>query len=261
MIGTDPGSDLAVIKVDQLPPGVAPLPLGSADEVAVGQIVIAIGNPFGLQNTLTLGIVSGLGRSLVGPLASGGGNFSIPNIIQTDAAVNPGNSGGPLLNTRGEIIGVNTAISSQSGSFTGVAYAIPSSVVKRIIPVLIDEGRYLHPWIGISMVSIDTLMAAEFDLPASSGVLITGVLEGSPAAQAGLQAGSEAVSYAGGTLLLGGDIIVAIEGQEMHTTDDLISYLQLDASVGDQITLTVLRDGEQQQVDITLEPRPQVDGQ
>jgi 2-alkenal reductase len=259
IVGTDPGTDLAVIKVDQLPPDVAPLSLGDFDEVHVGQMAIAIGNPFGLQNTLTLGIISGLGRSLIGPQAAGSGNFSIPNIIQTDAAVNPGNSGGPLLNVRAEVIGVNTAISSQSGSFMGVAYAIPAHVVQRIVPVLIEEGTYTHPWVGISMFDVDTLLASQFALDVDSGVLVTGVLPDSPADDAGLRPGDERVPYTGGTLLIGGDIITAIDGEEIRSSDDLISYLQLNAEVGDTLTITIMRDGEEQEVDLTLEPRPQAD--
>jgi 2-alkenal reductase len=219
-------------------------------------MAIAIGNPFGLQNTLTLGIISGLGRSLIGPQATGSGNFSIPNIIQTDAAVNPGNSGGPLLNIRAEVIGVNTAISSQSGSFMGVAYAIPSEVVARIVPVLIEEGTYAHPWIGISMVDVDTLLAERFDLDVSSGVLVTEVMPTSPADQAGLRPGDERVPYAGSTLLLGGDIITAIDGEEIGNSDELVSYLQLEAAVGDTVTFTVMRDGEEQSIELTLAPRP-----
>lgn len=257
MVGADPGSDLAVIKVDQLPPGVAPLPLGNSQEVAVGQMAIAIGNPFGLQNTLTVGVISGLGRSLIGPASAGGnGNFSIPNIIQTDAAINPGNSGGPLLNARGEVIGVNTAISSESGRFDGVGYAVPANVVGRVAPTLITEGRYTHSWIGISMVPVDTLLARRFDLAVSQGVLVTGVQPGSPAANAGLRAGTESVNYAGGSLLIGGDIITAIEGQTVRNSDDLIGYLQTDGAVGKTVTLTIVREGGEQQVPVTLEARP-----
>lgn len=255
LVGTDPGSDLAVIKVEQIPPGAAAVPLGNSEEVMVGQTAIAIGNPFGLQNTLTVGVISGLGRSLIGP-EGGGGRFSIPNIIQTDAAINPGNSGGPLLNTRGEVVGVNTAISSLRGGFEGVGYAVPSRVVARIVPALIREGHYDHPWIGISMVGLDPLLAQRFGLEVSDGVLVTGVQEGSPGDAAGLRVGTRRESYAGGTLILGGDIITAINGQTVHTGDDLVSYLQLNASVGDTLTLTVIRDGAEQQIPITLAARP-----
>lgn len=255
VVGRDPYSDLAVIKVDGLPGDAAPLPLGNSREVAVGQTAIAIGNPFGEQNTLTVGVISGLGRSLRGP-ASEQGIFSIPNVIQTDAAINPGNSGGPLLNVRREVIGVNTAIRSANGFFEGVGYAVPASAVERIVPVLIADGQYEHPWIGIRMFAVDPFVARRFELDTNQGVLIQEVVPGSPAAAARLQAGLEQVEYAGGDLLLGGDIIVAIENQVVRDSDDLIGYLALETSVGDTVTLTVMRDGSEQQVPVTLEARP-----
>jgi 2-alkenal reductase len=222
----------------------------------VGQTAIAIGNPFGLQNTLTVGVISGLGRSLIGPAAGDVGNFSIANVIQSDAAINPGNSGGPLLNARGEVIGVNTAIASSSGVFDGVGYAVPARVVERVVPVLIEEGSYDHPWIGISMIGIDALLAEEFDLPTESGILITSVVDDSPADEAGLRAGTDEVSYMGGELPIDGDIITAVNGEDVQNSDELISYLQLDASVGDTLNLNVIRDGESIEVPITLEARP-----
>ncbi len=255
IIGADPGSDLAVIKVDRLPPEALPLALGDSDTVAVGQMAIAIGNPFGLQNTLTVGVVSGLGRSLLGP-SGVGGNFSIPNIIQSDAAINPGNSGGPLLNTRGEVIGVNTAISSETGIFDGVGYAVPADVVEQIVPVLIEQGSYEHPWIGIAMVPVDTLLAERFELPVNQGILVTEVVDNSPADEAGLQSGNRIEPYAGGELPVDGDIITAVNGQELRSSDELIAYLQLEARVGDTLTFTVIRDGEEQEIPVTLEPRP-----
>lgn len=255
VVGTDPGSDLAVIKVDQLPAETAPLPIGDSDAVEVGQMAIAIGNPFGLQNTLTVGVISGLGRSLIGP-PGGGGFFSIPNIIQSDAAINPGNSGGPLLNARGEVIGVNTAIATESGVFDGVGYAVPAQVVERIVPALIEDGSYEHPWIGISMVAVDPLMAEEVGLDVESGVLVTGVVAGSPADKAGIREGTENVVYAGGDLPIDGDIIVAVNNREMRNSDELLSFLQLDAAVGDTLTFTVVRDGSEEQFDLTLVPRP-----
>jgi 2-alkenal reductase len=255
IVGADSGSDLAVIKVDQLPAEVAPLPLGNSDEVAVGQMAIAIGNPFGLQNTMTVGVVSGLGRSLIGP-RTGDGNFRIPNIIQSDAAINPGNSGGPLLNTRGEVIGVNTAISSDNGIFDGVGYAVPSRVVQQIAPSLIRDGFYEHPWIGISMTGIDSLLAEEFDLPVNEGVLVLRVMANSPADEAGLQPGDEVVMSNGEELAVDGDIITAIDDTPVRDSDDIIGYLQLNTAVGDQLTLTVVRDGETLEVPLTLEARP-----
>jgi 2-alkenal reductase len=255
IVGTDSGSDLAVIKVDRLPTEVAPLALGNSDEVAVGQMAIAIGNPFGLQNTMTVGVVSGLGRSLLGP-RTGDGNFRIPNIIQSDAAINPGNSGGPLLNTRGEVIGVNTAISSENGIFDGVGYAVPSRVVQQIAPALIRDGFYEHPWIGISMTGIDSLLAEQFDLPVDEGVLVLRVMSNSPADEAGLQPGDEVVMSNGEELAIDGDIITAIDDTPVRDSDDIIGYLQLNTAVGDQLILTVVRDGEMINVPLTLEARP-----
>jgi 2-alkenal reductase len=255
IVGTDSGSDLAVIKVNELPPEVAPLTLGDSDQVEVGQMAIAIGNPFGLQNTMTVGVISGLGRSLLGP-RTGNGNFRIPNIIQSDAAINPGNSGGPLLNARGEVVGVNTAISSQNGIFDGVGYAVPSRVVQQIVPALIRDGVYEHPWIGISMTGVDSLMAERFDLPVGEGVLVLNVIADSPADEAGLQPGDEVVEHGGAELPIDGDIITAINNTPVRDSDDIIGYLQLNTNVGDTLMLTVVRNGETLDVPLTLEARP-----
>jgi 2-alkenal reductase len=258
IIGGDPDSDLAVIKVDELPPETAPLAIGDSRNLQVGETAVAIGNPFGEQNTLTVGVISGLGRSLRGPIRAGGA-FSIPNIIQTDAAINPGNSGGPLLNARGEVIGVNTAIavSGFNRDFEGVGYAVPSRTVERIVPALIRDGRYVHPWMGIGMFNVDTLLARQFNLPVRQGVLITNVVGGSPAAQAQLRAGEQRESYGGGTLRIGGDIITAIDEQLVVSIDDLIGYLESEAGVGDTITLTIVRAGNEQQIELLLEARPE----
>ncbi len=256
LIGGDPGSDLAVLKVDELPPGVAPLPLADSRTVEVGQRAIAIGNPFGLRNTLTVGVVSGIGRSLSGPASSSGGRFRIPNIIQTDAAINPGNSGGPLLNIYGEVIGVNTAISSGSGAFEGVGYAVPSNAVSRVVPALIRDGRYDHPWMGIGMRDVDPLLAESLGLPARQGVLITEVVPDSPAARAGLRGGARTVSIGGRELPVGGDIIIAINGQPVRDSDELVSYLELETSVGDTVVMTVQRGDRQEQITMTLGARP-----
>ncbi|NTU79138.1 MAG: trypsin-like serine protease [Chloroflexales bacterium] len=258
LVGTDPDSDLAVIKVRALPPGVAPLPLGDSRAVAVGQTAIAIGSPFGEQNTLTVGVVSGMGRTLRGPTRSFG-TYSIPNIIQTDAAINPGNSGGPLLNIHGEVIGVNTAIavSQGSGSFEGVGYAVPASAVARVIPALISQGRYDHPWMGIGMFPIDTLLAEQLGLSVGQGVLVTEVRPNSPAARAGLQAGQGEQQVNGVPVPTGGDIIVAIDGQPVADSDQLIGLLELNHAVGDTITLSLTRaGGAAEDVRLTLEARP-----
>jgi 2-alkenal reductase len=257
LVGTDPGSDLAVLKVDELPAGAAPLVLADSREVEVGQMAVAIGNPFGERNTLTVGVVSGVGRSLSGPRSTeGGGRFPITNIIQTDASINPGNSGGPLLNIRGEVIGVNTAISTTSGQFEGVGYAVPSNTVGRVVPALIAAGRYDHPWLGVGMRDVDPILARRFELGARQGVLITAVQSGSPAERAGLRAGTTTGTYAGQTLLYDGDIITAIEGELVHAGEDLVGYLESSAEVGATVTLTVVRNGEEQQIDVTLDSRP-----
>lgn len=258
LIGTDPDSDLAVIKVRELPPGAAPLAVGDSREVQVGQTAVAIGSPFGEQNTLTVGVVSGLGRTLRGPTRAFG-TYSIPNIIQTDASINPGNSGGPLLSVQGEVIGVNTAIAvSQGGSsFEGVGYAVPASTVSKVVPALIAEGRYDHPWMGIGMFSLDALLAEELGLETGRGVLVTEVRPDSPAARAGLRAGAGGGEVGGTALPTGGDIIVAIDGSAVADSDQLMGLLDLNHAVGDTITLSVVREGgAQEDLELVLEARP-----
>lgn len=259
LIGADPDADLAVVKVRELPPGVVPLPVGDSREVEVGQTAVAIGSPFGEQNTLTVGVVSGLGRTLRGPTRQFG-TYSIPNIIQTDAAINPGNSGGPLLNAQGEVIGVNTAIAvSQGGnSFEGVGYAVPASTVARVVPALISTGRYDHPWMGISMFPVDALLAEQLGLPVQRGVLITSVQPNSPASAAGLRGGEREEAVNGLPLLVGGDVVVAIGGQPVADSDQLISLLDLNYAVGDTLVLSVLRNGQEpaEDVELVLAARP-----
>jgi 2-alkenal reductase len=256
LIGADPGSDLAVLKVDQLPEGVAPLHLADSSEVAVGQTALAIGNPFGERNTLTTGVVSGLGRSLRGPVSSQGGRFSITNVIQTDASINPGNSGGPLLNIRGEVIGVNTAIRSSTGVFEGIGYAVPANTVARVVPALIAAGRYEHPWMGVGLRDVDPLLARHFDLGSQQGVLITAVQQSSPAELAGLRAGTRSGDYGGVPIVYDGDIVLAINGQRVLSGDELVGYLEEHTAVGETVALTVLRDGAQQEIAVTLGKRP-----
>lgn len=255
LIGTDPGSDLAVIRVDKLPAGVAPLSIGDSHTVEVGQTAIAIGNPFGLQNTLTVGVISGLGRDLDGPTLADGGRFSIPNIIQTDAAINPGNSGGPLLNIKGEVIGVNSAISTDSGRFEGVGYAIPSETVARVVPALIDTGSYAHPWLGVSMDDLTTFRAQQLGIIAQPGILVIDVVVNGPSAKAGLR-GDPRAGQINAPQGFSGDIITAIDGQRVRRTTDLRSYIEQNKAVGEHVTLTVLRDGKETTLDVTLEARP-----
>ncbi len=254
VVGSDVDSDLAVIRVESLPDGVQPLTLGDSNTVQVGQFAVAIGNPFDETGSLSLGIISGLGRSLTSDrIAEGGGRYSLPQVIQTDAAINPGNSGGPLLNLAGEVIGVNSAISTSTGTNSGVGFSIPVNAVHRVAPALIAEGVYHYPYIGVSMTSIDLATQQELNLPQANGIYITDTTPGSPAEAAGLRASGRNDTL--GTLP-GGDFIIAVDGRPVSEPDDLIAFLVFDAEVGQTIFLTVIRDGEQIEVPLTLGERP-----
>jgi S1-C subfamily serine protease len=257
-VGGDPDSDLAVIRVEELPEGARPLSLGDSDALRVGQSVAAIGNPFGLEGTMTTGIVSALGRTLPSQSRTvGGSRFSIPNVIQTDAAINPGNSGGPLLNLAGEVVGVNTAIESSVGQFSGVGFAVPSNTVARVVPVLIEEGRYQHPWLGISGMDLIPSVREAMDLERDQrGVLVISVVEDSPAAEAGLQGSDRELVESGQTLRVDGDIIVGIDNIAVQDFDDLLVYLSEQTQVGQEVELEVLRDGERMPIPVTLAARP-----
>ncbi len=260
VIGSDSFADLAVLKVD--PPAdfqLVPIELGDSDTLKVGQSVIAIGNPFGLSGSMTVGIVSGVGRVLPSVAATGdGARFSNPLIIQTDASINPGNSGGPLLDSHGRMIGVNAAIRSQSGVNTGVGFAIPVNTVKRVVPQLIEKGFVEYPYLGISSLSNLNLadLATEFDLPVTSGVLISEVTPGTAAERAGLRGGTQTVNFRGREVRLGGDIIIAINGAPIHNFEELLGYLVSNTSVGETITLTIVRGDQTLDVPVTLDPRP-----
>jgi 2-alkenal reductase len=251
VVGSDVDSDLAVIKVDSLPETVRPIALGDSDLLHVGQLVIAIGNPFGEQGSMSLGIVSGLGRSLESQrqLDSTGGRYSLPQVIQTDAPINPGNSGGPLINLDGQVVGINSAIRSQTGVNSGVGFSIPVNAVIRIIPKLIDDGEYIYSYMGVQIQSLNLNLQDLFELPQARGAYVTGVTEGGPAEDAGLVAATEG----DGT---GGDLITAIDGQAILDTESLIAYLVFNTDVGQTIDLTVIRDGETITVPLTLGARP-----
>jgi S1-C subfamily serine protease len=256
LVGTDPDSDLAVIKVDTDPALLTPVPLGDSSTARVGQIVVAIGNPFGLQNSLTTGVISGLGRLLPTGIISTGGRYSIPNIIQTDTAINPGNSGGPLLTLQGEVVGVNTAITSATGSSSGVGYAVPSNIVARVVPELIETGSVQHPWLGISGQSLNSDLATAMNLdPQQRGVLVSTVVPGSPADNAGLVPSNNTVMIDGLEAQIGGDVITGINDRTVRVFDDLLGYI-FSSSVGDRVTITILRDGEQQTIELALDARP-----
>ncbi|GAB4441156.1 MAG: trypsin-like peptidase domain-containing protein [Anaerolineae bacterium] len=261
-IGSDTDSDIAVIKVNVPAESLRPVAWGDSDVVKVGQRAVAIGNPFGLAGSLTSGIVSALGRSL----PTENGSFRIPEIIQTDAAINPGNSGGPLLNSDGEVIGVNTAIvprrNNFSGerSFLGVGFAVPSNLASRVVPSLIEDGTYKHPWIGFSGNTVTREIAEAMDLPEAAGALVVQVISGSPADEAGLRGGTREMVFENGfDTTIGGDVIVAIDGEPIRVFDDLISFLSRKGEVNKTVTLTIIRNGETQSLELVLGPRPETD--
>jgi len=251
LIGADADGDLAVIQVDSLPSGVQPISLAEPETLQVGQFVAAIGNPFGEQGSMSFGIVSGLGRSLPSQRGlTSGSTYSLPEVIQTDAPINPGNSGGPLLNLSGEVVGVNAAIESQTGTSSGVGFSIPVAAVRLIVPSLIQSGSYQYPYIGASFASELGLQAqSQLGLPQIQGAYVVEVTPDSPADQAGLQA-------ADATTGEGGDLIVAIDGQPVKNFGDLNSYLVFHAQPGQTIQLSVLRGGEQITLPLTLGTRP-----
>ena len=256
IVGTDPDSDLAVIKVDVPAESLRPVNWGNSDQVKVGQRAIAIGNPFGYENTLTTGIISGLSRSL--PASSG---YRIPEIIQTDAAINPGNSGGPLLNSQGEVIGVNTAIVPSFNllgerSFLGVGFAVPSNLAQRVMPVLIAKGTYDHPWLGFWGTDVVPQIAAAMNLPEATGALVLEVIQDGPAGQAGLRGGTLEVEILGRPVTIGGDVIIRIANTDVHRFDDILVYLSREGEVGQQADLTIIRDGKSQTLTVTLGKRP-----
>jgi len=258
LVGTDPDSDLAVIKVD-LPAGVQPLQLADSDTVHVGQLAVAIGNPFGLSGTMTMGIVSALDRSLPASLDIGP-SYSIPDLIQTDAPINPGNSGGVLVDDQGQVIGVTFAIESSVGQSAGIGFAIPSNIVQKVVPTLISDGNFEHAWLGISGTSLVPELSDAMGLDENQrGVLVIDVMPSSPAEKAGLQSSNDQVEIEGQQLPVGGDVIVAIDGQTVRDMDDLIAYLVGKTEVGQQVELTLLRDGKQETVSVTLMARPGTD--
>ena len=252
IIGADKFTDIAVIKVNEKPRLLHPLDIGDSSVLLVGEQVAAIGNPFGLSGSMTSGIVSQLGRLLFSP----DNGFSIPDVIQTDAAINPGNSGGPLLNMKGEVIGINTAIRSSTGEFTGVGFAVPSNTIKKIVPSLIEEGKYHHPWMGITGIDIDPDLAKIRELGNAKGFLVVTVIDGHPADDAGLQGVSKTVEIDGKEYPIDGDIIISVDGKEVRKINDLLVHLQREKSVGDEMILGVMRDGDLMHLTLTLGERP-----
>jgi len=251
IIGIDEFTDTAVIKVDTKNTILHPLFIGDSSNLKVGESIAAIGNPFGLSGSMSSGIISQVGR-----LLPSGAGYSIPDIIQTDAAINPGNSGGPLLNMRGEVVGINTAIQSTTGEFTGVGFAVPSQTIAKIIPNLIKDGEYKHPWIGISGRDIDPDTAGVLQIEDAIGFLIITVVDGSPAFDAGLIGSEKIIEENGVQYAIGGDIILAVDGIDVRKIDDILIHLQRAKSVGDEMMLEILRDGRTTNVTIVLQERP-----
>ena len=254
IVGEDLNSDLAVVKVDQLPESIEPLALGAMRDLAVGQTVVAIGNPFGLEGTLTRGIISALGRNI--PALT---PFSIPQSIQTDAAINPGNSGGPLLNLEGEVVGVNAQIETDgiSRSNSGVGFAIPVSIVKLVVPELKEHGEYEWSWLGVRGGNLTPAMVKAGELSVNKGAYISDVTPDGPAATSGLQGATDTVSVDGRIVPVGGDVIIAADDAPIRSFDDLLIFIALETRPDQEVTLTVLRAGETQDIVVMLDERPE----
>lgn len=264
IVGLDTFSDLAVLKVDTTSDRLIPLIIGNSSTVKVGQRAIAIGNPFGLNSSMTVGIISGMGRTLRSAElidASVMPGFDNPSIIQIDTPINPGNSGGPLLNSYGVVVGVNTAIRSDTGIFQGVGFAVPADTVRRVVPEIIEMGRVDYPWMGISVMPEDNGfgvagLAEPLGLPVNRGVLLRGVTQGSPADLAGLRGGQSITEVRGTLVCSGGDLIIAVNDYYIDTMDDLVSYLILNARPSDTVNLIVIRGNDTFEVPMTLQSRP-----
>ena len=254
LVGTDPYGDVAVIKlINPSEENLIPVVFSNSTKLRIGDPVLAIGNPYGLDNTLTFGIVSQMGRLL--PNSDSG--YSIPNVIQTDAAINPGNSGGPLIDLNGDVVGMNTAIFSNTGAYTGVGFAIPSNDVMRVIPSLIENGSYEHPWLGIAGLKLTPDLAESFGLPRDyKGVVIENVVENGPADKAGLKDMIVQGDRYGQQQIISKDILIKVDNISITRIDDVISYLDANKKVGDKINLTVNRNGQVLDLAATLTSRP-----
>ena len=256
LIGADPTNDLAVLRID-VGTDLVPVPLADSDQVRVGQFVVAIGNPFGLEQTLTVGVVSALGRIIQSPAE----NRFIGEAIQTDAAINPGNSGGPLLDLEGRVIGVNSQIISPSQANAGIGFAVSSNTVRRVVPELIARGYYPHAWLGTNSLPLNKRTAEAFreagmNLSVDKGLLVLEVVPGGPADQAGIVGGDRVVRFGRFNIPLDGDVLVSIDGQPLTSSQDLTMYLDTQTEVGQQVSVTVVRDGEEQVFEVTLGERP-----
>jgi S1-C subfamily serine protease len=254
VIGSDPSTDLAVLKIDAQARALTPLPLGNSDAVHVGDAVVAIGNPFGLERSVTAGIVSALQRDITAP-----NGYTIDKVIQTDAPINHGNSGGPLLNAKGEVIGVNSQIESETGGNVGIGFAVPVNTVKEVIAQLKAHGKVEHAYMGVQMQAIDQQLSETFKLPVDEGVLVVSVVKGSPADKAGLEGGDKQVIVEGTSYVLGGDIVTTANGQPVTGPDDLRRMI-MEGDPGDSVTLDIRRGGSQRTVVVTLGRQTAVPG-
>ena len=254
ILGIDPDSDLALLEVDTIPAEIQPLALGDSNALQVGQTVAAIGNPFGLDGTLTVGVVSALGRVV----PSGLSQYSIPQVVQTDAPINPGNSGGPLLDMQGKVIGVNTQILTGDGTRAnaGVGFAVPANIILKVAPAIIKIGAYTWPWLGVRGGTVSTMIAKANDLGELRGAYIAEVLPNGPAVKAGLRGANSEVELDGLAVPVGGDVVKAVDGQAIVSFDDLLEYIALRSEVGQNLTLTIMRYGREQTVTARLEARP-----
>lgn len=253
-IGIDRNSDLAVIQVEKVPDLTLPLPLGNMQELAVGQTVVAIGNPFGLDGTLTKGIISALGRTI--PALT---PFSIPQAIQTDAAINPGNSGGPLLDLHGHVIGINAQIETdgQSQSNSGVGFAIPVNIVNQVVPELISKGKYEWSWLGVRGGDVNPSLVEAMSLPNATGAYLVEVTPGGPAEQAGIRGADKQKLVNGRAVEVGGDVVIAIDGFSIDTFNDLLVYIALETRPGQEVTLTIVRNGKENDLNLLVGSRPE----
>ena len=261
VIGSDADADIAVIQVDAPAEQIHPLAIGDSNSLQVGQSVVAIGNPFGLNGTMTLGIISGLGRTQPAHESPGGGFFSTADVIQTDAAINPGNSGGPLFNLNGEVVGVNQSIRTTNVDATtgnavnsGVGFSVSINLVKRVVPGLIRDGKYEYPYLGLSSSELGLAEMEALGVNTYTGAYVISVVPGGPAEEAGIRAGETTTSIPG--LNAGGDLITAMDGQPIASFDELLSFLVTNKSPGDTVVLTVLRDGQPVDITVTLGTRP-----
>ena len=252
LVGRDSESDIAVIRVTAPKEKLTPLRLGDSARLQVGQMAIAIGNPFGLDRTVTRGVISAVGRTIISDTGR-----KIRNVIQTDAAINPGNSGGPLLNSLGEVVGINSAIYTPSGGSVGVGFAIPVNTAKKLLPQLIARGRASHPWLGITGMDVDAILAKALSLPVQDGVMIAQVWPNAPAARAGLRGSQRRMRVGNYLYSVGGDIIRTLDGEKVANMDDVIAFLEDRKKVGDEVRVDFLRDGKPHAVTVRLGESPE----